>query len=176
MISISSTIDSVVFKSGRLVDQTGATRSSLEYEVEYRTLPEGTVEVDDLFPDEAFAVAGFTVALRRSVLSHVMNTFLPSLLMVITASVRSVLNQDIYPMSNKARSIKRSQRTNGNSAIPFRSGATDVTFSFWIPSTSIPGRMGLLVTSYLVLINIAAGNSDRYRLDAFTAVDAWLYG
>ena len=50
------------------------------------------------------------------------------------------------------------------------------TFSFWIPSTSIPGRMGLLVTSYLVLINIAAGNSDRYRLDAFTAVDAWLYG
>ena len=36
--------------------------------------------------------------------------------------------------------------------------------------------MGLLVTSYLVLINIAAGNSDRYRLDAFTAVDAWLYG
>ena len=95
MISISSTIDSVVFKSGRLVDQTGATRSSLEYEVEYQTLPEGTVEVDDLFPDEAFAVAGFTVALRRSVLSHVMNTFLPSLLMVITASVRSVLNPDI---------------------------------------------------------------------------------
>ena len=95
VISISSTIDSVVFKSGRLVDQTGATRSSLEYEVEYRTLPEGTVEVDDLFPDEAFAVAGFTVALRRSVLSHVMNTFLPSLLMVITASVRSVLIKDI---------------------------------------------------------------------------------
>ena len=90
VISISSTIDSVVFKSGRLVDQTGATRSSLEYEVEYRTLPEGTVEVDDLFPDEAYAVAGFTVALRRGVLSHVMNTFLPSLLMVITASVRSV--------------------------------------------------------------------------------------
>ena len=90
VISISNTIDSVVFKSGRLVDQTGATRSSLEYEVEYRTLPEGTVEVDDLFPDEAYAVAGFTVALRRGVLSHVMNTFLPSLLMVITASVRSV--------------------------------------------------------------------------------------
>ena len=51
-------------------------------------LEEGTVEKDELFPDEAYAVAGFAITLRRGVLSHIMNTFLPSLLMVITASVR----------------------------------------------------------------------------------------
>ena len=55
-----------------------------------RMLEEGTVEEDELFPDEAYAVAGFIITLRRNVLSHIMNTFLPSLLMVITASVRWV--------------------------------------------------------------------------------------
>jgi hypothetical protein len=36
--------------------------------------------------------------------------------------------------------------------------------------------MGLLVTSYLVLINISAASTQDFQMNVFTAMDAWLYG
>ena len=45
--------------------------------------------------------------------------------------------------------------------------------SFWIPpSTSIPGRMGLLITAYLVLTNMST-SAQEFEASIFTAMDAW---
>jgi hypothetical protein len=49
------------------------------------------------------------------------------------------------------------------------------TYSFWISATSVPGRMGLLITTYLVLTNMSAG-ATPFKAQVFTAMDAWLYG
>ena len=48
-------------------------------------------------------------------------------------------------------------------------------FSFWIsPTSSIPGRTALLITSYLILTNMAASAAD-FHSPTFTAMDAWFY-
>ena len=47
--------------------------------------------------------------------------------------------------------------------------------SFRIPPESVPGRMGLLVTSFLVLVNISNEANDEINgSTSFTALDFWL--
>ena len=50
-----------------------------------------------------------------------------------------------------------------------------IRLSFWIPPTaSIPGRMGLLITAYLILTNMAT-SARAFDAKVFTAMDAWFY-
>ena len=46
-------------------------------------------------------------------------------------------------------------------------------FSFWIsPSASIPGRMALLITAYLILTNMST-SAHEFDTSDFTAMDIW---
>ena len=50
-----------------------------------------------------------------------------------------------------------------------------MNFSFWIaPSASIPGRIALLSTSYLILTNMSRSAVD-FDSPGFTAMDVWFY-
>ena len=54
----------------------------------------------------------------------------------------------------------------------------DYHYSFWIPTdASIPGRMALLITAYLILTNMATSQHGNMAFDAkvFSAMDAWFY-
>ena len=47
--------------------------------------------------------------------------------------------------------------------------------SMWIsPTSSIPGRTALLITSYLILTNMAASATD-FHSPTYTAMDVWFY-
>ena len=47
-------------------------------------------------------------------------------------------------------------------------------YRFWIaPSASIAGRMGLIITAYLILTNMST--SAHIDLPTFTAMDIWFY-
>ncbi len=87
MISVNELNDSVLYLTDELYDFPESQRT-LQYEASYKELPEGMVEVEDLFPDEIYSVAGFEITLVRSVFSPIMNTFLPSLLIVFTSFIR----------------------------------------------------------------------------------------
>ena len=46
--------------------------------------------------------------------------------------------------------------------------------SFWVPPASIPGRMALLITTYLVLTNMSS-SAMSFNAPVFTAMDVWFY-
>ena len=46
--------------------------------------------------------------------------------------------------------------------------------SFWVPPASIPGRMALLIMTYLVLTNMSSATMS-FNAPVFTAMDVWFY-
>jgi len=48
------------------------------------------------------------------------------------------------------------------------------SISFKIPGIAIPGRMALLITIFLVLVNIANSTEDHFSSNGLNALDIWL--
>lgn len=88
VISVTDTIETVIFRTGQFIDESSSIQQRLQYSLEYSKIPEGITEADEMWPDETFALAGFKIILSRNLLPHIMNTFLPSMLIVFTSFIR----------------------------------------------------------------------------------------
>ncbi len=84
---MSETVESVLYKTERLLVENDQQRQ-LQYDLRYEKFSDGNVITDRMFPDETYSMAGLEITMKRSVLTPVMNTFLPSLLIVFTSFIR----------------------------------------------------------------------------------------
>ena len=136
----------VEYSSWELIDESEEIQHALKYDVEYNKI------MDDMFREVLnYSTCGFNVKLTRHLEAAFINKFMPSFMIVMIAFCRYQIPNDRVVTQMKYFTY----------------------FSFWIPpSSSIPGRMGLLITAYLVLTNMST-STQEFDASIFTAMDAW---
>ncbi len=86
---VTSANNSLVFESGSVSRQAGRYSKDKVYNMEYEPLDATEDLLDDYYPaGYRRSYTGFAVKLKRPIMSHLLNTFLPSFAIVITDSAR----------------------------------------------------------------------------------------
>ena len=127
----------------------------LSYDFNQRkTIPDYRIEVNPLKEEDSFyewnfgsmstvnmSLAGFELSLQRNIQKYLVNYYLPSGILVVVSWVRSNENIKVILQSFSFFHFPKA--------------------GFLIPPELVPGRMTLLVTIFLVLINIFNNVTDK---------------
>ena len=140
------------FPSSKLDFSESSQVALLDYEVLVEKLPE-SVRREYFEGGGYFINGGFKMRLKRKTNKYIWNYFIPSGILVSISWVRKICDVNYWGV------IKKSI----------------LQISFLIPPEVVPGRMGLLITLMLVLVNLFINiTSKSPNTDSMTAISSWM--